>query len=101
MKKTLPTTPDIRQRNQLVSVLQDHLEQVLNQPFWHHKVQIKEKVAFLEALANAKHLLWLDVEGTYPEVKGKPYSVNNLYITYEATDEQGELPNKPKEGVWT
>lgn len=93
MKKTLPTTPDIRQRNQLVSVLQDHLEQVLNQPFWHHKVQIKEKVAFLEALANAKHLLWLDVEGTYPEVKGKPYSVNNLYITYEATDEQGELPN--------
>jgi hypothetical protein len=92
MKKQLPSTPFIQEANESLAALREVLPAIISQPFWKRRIPMDEKVKFLKELAAQRASIWRLAEKEYPEIKGKPYTVGNFFVEYEA--EEAEVSNQ-------
>lgn len=86
MKNKLPITEKLLTLKLSLDLLENNLSPVMRQPFWLHKVQMKEKLEYLDFLATRKATLFTEAQKEYPELQGKIYAISTTVIKIEAED---------------
>jgi|GEM_PF-4249486 len=85
------TTPQIREYNEVLTVLKENLPVIMSNSFFKRMLDVTEKIYFLKEIAKYRFLLFLEVEKTYPEFIGKTYGVSPNKIT--------EIQDEARKGV--